>query len=173
MKCRNINVGLRMYLEQAQHNPVAAYNAALLLENELMGQAIAQQFYVRAARGGYVPAMWKVAGLFITGQYVNNREDSILRSYTQDLSQGFDWIRTAAKTGDSTANYLLARCYWDGIGVEQNRSSALYFLEQVTFPEIPMNPYELTEVLVFGSVSADLKNNAVRIQKKNSLTTAV
>ena len=120
-----------------------------------------------------MPAMWKVAGLFITGQYVNNREDSILRSYTQDLGQGFDWIRTAAKTGDSTANYLLARCYWDGIGVERNRSSALYFLEQVTFPEIPMNPYELTEVLVFGSVSADLKNNAVRIQKKNSLTTAV
>jgi len=171
MKCRNMNVGLRMYLEQAQHNPVAAYNAALLLENEHMGQAIAQQFYVRAAQGGYVPAMWKVAGLFITGQYVS-REDSIWGSHTQDLSQGFAWIRTAAKTGDSTANYLLARCYWDGIGVERNRSSALYFLEQVTFPENSMNPYEPTEVLIFGSVSADLKNNAVRIQKRKSLTPA-
>lgn len=167
-----MNVGLKMYLEQAQYNPVAAYNAALLLENENMGQAIAQQFYVRAARGGYVPAMWKVAGLFITGQYVSRREDSIWDSYTQNLDQGFTWIQTAAQTGDSTANYLLARCYWDGIGVERNRSSALYFLEQVTFPELSMNPYEPTEVLVFGSVSTELKNNAIRIQKRRALTPA-
>lgn len=168
MKCRNVNVGLTMYLKQAQHSPAAAYSVALLLENEHMGQAAAQQFYMRAARGGYVPAMWKVAGLLITGQYVSSSEDS-WGSYTQDCSQGFAWIQTAAKTGDSTANYLLARCYLDGIGVERSRSAALYFLERVTFPEDSMNPYEPIEVLVFGSVSPDLKDCANCIQKVNSL----
>lgn len=172
MKCRSMNVGLRMFLEQANHSPVAAYNAALLLEAEHRGQAAVQYFYARAANGGYVPAMLKIAGFLISGQYVDYDNDTSLGIAVQNTVQGAAWIQSAAKTGDSTANYLLARCYWDGIGVERSRPKAMYYLNQVVFPECGMNPYEPTEAFVFGGISMGMKANVSRIQKMNSLTPA-
>ena len=165
MKRNNMSLGLQMCLEQALQSPIAAYNAAILLESEHKGPAAAQYFYLRSAFGGYVPAMLKVAGLFITGQYI---EDSA-SSYgvcLQDLEQGAFWIRRAAKTGDSTANYLMARCYLDGIGVKASPSCAMYYLQQVVFPKYPINPYEPDEALVFGNVSKNLGSYLSHLHRK-------
>ena len=171
MKRKNMSVGLRMYLEQAAQSPAAAYHAALLLESEHKGPVAAQYFYLRSAYGGYLPAMLKVAGLFITGQYVEDSE-GIRGACRQDLEQGVAWLRRAAETGDSTANYLMARCYLDGIGVKASEASALYFLQQVTFPAYPVNPYEPVEALVFGDVSGELKTCVNRLQNAKSFPPA-
>ncbi len=65
MKRRHMSIGLKMMLEKAQSDPVAAYNAALLLEEEHKGPQAIQFFCQRSAEGGYTPAMLKQAGIYI------------------------------------------------------------------------------------------------------------
>ena len=63
MKARRMSEGLEQVLRKAQHDPVAAYDAAIMLEYEHRSQNAAQYFFLSAANGGYAPAMLRVAGL--------------------------------------------------------------------------------------------------------------
>lgn len=171
MKYGSMHVGLKMFLEQANDSPIAAYHAALLLEREFRGRA-AQYFYLRAARGGYVPAMLKIASLLLTGQYICPEDERPLSRGKRDAVQGAAWIRSAAKTGDDTANYLMARCHWDGIGVGRNPSAARCCLRQVAFPQYASNPYEPAEAFVFGGISREFGAQVSRMQRAGSLPPA-
>lgn len=171
MKTRPMSDGLRICLEKAQYDPVAAYDAALLLEAGYRGQSAIQYFYLRAAEGGYTPAMLKVAGLFITGRYLEVSGDESVGKYMCSVNQGFAWIRRAADAGDASAKYALARCYSEGLGVTKNAAKADFYLSSIPFP-YQTNPYTPTEALVFGNISPAFQNCILRRLRRAELATA-
>jgi len=170
MKRNQMSIGLKMMLEKAQSDPVAAYNAALLLEGEHKGPQAVQFFCQRAAEGGYVPAMLKLAGIYITGNYIH--DDANDMDITEDLKTGVAWLRRAADTGDNTANYMLAHCYYEGIGVECSRAKAMYFAGQLPSSGVPISLYQTTETLIFGEISGELYAYVQRRQRASSLPLA-
>ena len=123
MKRDQMPIGLKLMLEKAQNDPAAAYTAALLLEEGHKSPQAAQFFCQRAAEGGYTTAMLKLAGIYISGQYIH--DDSQEAGSSQDLKTGIEWLRRAAEGGDDTAYYMLAHCYCEGIGVERSRAKAI------------------------------------------------
>lgn len=170
MKCNQLPIGLKMMLEKAQNDPAAAYTAALLLEEGHRGPRAVQFFCQRSAEDGYTPAMLKLAGIYIMGHYIH--DDAAGASLDQDLKTGADWLRRAADAGDDTANYMLAHCYYEGIGVECSRAKAMYFVGQISSPEVPISLYETTETLIFGTISSELHAFANRRQRAKSLSLA-
>lgn len=170
MKTRMMPIGLKITLEKAQRDPVAAYNAASILEAGHWGQSATQHFFLRAALGGYAPAMIRIAGFYMTGQFLIEDENGE-QQFETNVDEGVNWIKQAANTGDATANYLLARCYADGIGMKQNLIKAVYFLGFVPFSG-QINPYEPSEALVFGCVSKNLRDCIRRKMKSISLKPA-
>lgn len=157
MKKQMLSQGLRQTIDQARYSRVAAFNAAMLLEGEHGGRAAIQYFYKRSALGGYPPAMVRLAGFFFKGEYIEDTENG--RQYVLDTAQGVGWLRRAAAIGDDAANYLLARCYAEGIGVEKSHALAFYHLSRVNFPHPgKLNPYEPEEALIFGNLSSELRS---------------
>lgn len=169
MKTRPISTGLKKVLEEARYNPVAAFNAATIMEEEHRGQSAIQYFYRRSALGGYVPAMWRMAGFLLTGQYIMDEDDEQDRRCADDLQEGIGWLQLAAKTGDSTSCYLLARCYIDGVGVKRDIAEARQCLSKVIFYKY-INPYVATEALVFGSVSHQMAELVRQVMELRVLT---
>lgn len=168
MKRNQMPIGLKMMLEKAQNDPAAAYTAALLLEEGHKGPRAVQFFCQRAAEGGYTTAMLKLAGIYISGQYIH--DDPREADSGQDLKAGVEWLRQAADSGDNTANYMLAHCYCEGIGVERSRAKAMYFVGQISSPEAPISIYETTEMLIFGTISSELHAFVHRCQHAKSLS---
>ncbi len=167
MKRNQMSIGLKMMLEKAQSDPVAAYNAALLLEEEHKGPQAVQSFCQRSAEGGYVPAMLKLAGIYITGHYIH--DDTVDMGSSDDRRAGSAWLRRAADTGDDVANYMLAHCYYEGIGVESSRAKAMYFAGQLPASGVPLSLYQTMETLIFGEISSELCAFAQRRQRASSL----
>lgn len=164
MKPRTMSEGLKYLIEKAQYDAGAGYDAAVMLEAEGRGQSAVQHFFLRSASNGCVSAMLRIAGFYLQGKYLVEDDDGQNRRYIQNIAEGLHWIRLAAATGDALSNYMLARCYADGIGVEKNLSEASYHLTLVPFSDWA-NPYEPAEALVFGNVSQTLKDCVRRRQK--------
>lgn len=163
MRGSSWTVGRRPRRGEADRTPATAYAAALRLEAEHKSLP-AQYFFTRAAQGGCVPAMVRVAGLYFTGQYVKESE-RCWSTPIRDLEKGAAWLFRAAEAGSAAAHYLLARCCLDGIGVAPDLTAALGHLKQVPFPREAPNPYEPMEALVFGSVSQVLGDHVRRLQR--------
>lgn len=170
MKCNQMPIGLKMMLEKAKDDPAAAYTAALLLEEGHRGPQAVQFFCQRSAEDGYVPAMIKLAGIYIMGHYIH--DDSTDTDSDQDIKTGVDWLRRAADTGDDTANYMMAHCYCEGVGVAYSRAKAMYFVGQISAPKPPLSLYETTETLIFGSISSELRAFTLHRQRAKSLARA-
>ena len=144
--------GLRTLLSRAPYDAIAAYNAALLLNAEHKGQAAVQYFCQLSANMGYSPAMIWIAKMYFTGAYLNPENDQSSLP-VRNVDRCIHWLRQAVSENNDEARYLLARMYWDGIGMTQNKSTAKALLSQVTFSPLFGNPYESSEVQFFGSVS--------------------
>lgn len=171
MKCNQMPTGLETMLKKAQNDPAAAYTAALLLEDGHRGGPQAVQFFCeRAAEGGYTTAMLKLAGMYISGQYIH--DDPREADAAQDLKAGAEWLRRAVDAGDETANYMLAHCYCEGIGVERSRAKAMYFVGLISSPEFSISLCETEEIFIFGEISSELHTFAHRCQRANSLSLA-
>lgn len=170
MKRKQMSAGLKMMLERAHEDPVSAFNAALLLEEEHRGAASVQYFCQRAAEGGYVPAMIKLAGIYITGRYVHDEYEE--EDKLQDIETGVSWLQRGADIGDHTACYMLAHCYFEGFCLECNPVKASYYLSQAAFPIYPANPYEPTEILIFGYSSHRILEYLQRQQRSKRLSRA-
>lgn len=171
MKCNQMPTGLEMTLKKAQNDPAAAYTAALLMEEGHRGGPQAVQFFCqRSAEDGYTPAMLKLAGMYISGQYIHDDPQEADRD--RDLKAGVEWLRRAVDAGDDTANYMLAHCYCAGIGVERSRTKAMYFVGLIASPELLIGLYETTEMLIFGEISSELRAFALRCQRAKSLAFA-
>lgn len=156
MKTRAMSAGLKLLLENARNDPIAAYNAAALLEADGRGHSAVQFFYLRAAQRNYAPAMRRIAGLYFTGEFLQDEdEDGQKRLFIKNSKLGFQWLQRAAEAGDETSEYLLARCYTDGIGTRKDPIKASYHLDRAVFAG-KFNPYEPDEGLVFGSLSPAL-----------------
>lgn len=154
---RCISEGLDITLKDAQCNPVAAYNVALLLESEHRAPSTAQQYIYKAACGGYTPAMVRMACFLMSGEYLQylNQDTPV---FISDARQAVCWLEKAARFNDQTAHYLLARCCAEGICYNKSLPAARSHLAWVKFHPDFGNPYEDYEILAFGSVSQTMMN---------------
>ena len=172
MKTRAMSTGLKLLMKNARHDKIAAYNAAALLEAGGRGHSAVQFFYLRSAERDYPPAMRRIAGFYFTGEFLQDEdEDGQERRFIQDNELGFQWLQRAAKLGDETSEYLLARCYLDGIGTRRDPVKAAYHLGRAVFVG-KFNPYEPDEGLVFGSLSPELHACVRRRIMANALKSA-
>jgi hypothetical protein len=80
-------------------------------------KAAAMRLYQRAWRGGSIGAGHNIAVLY--------RERRSFRAM-------FRWWKRVAGTGDGSAQFELAKCYLDGIGVRQEAQAGLRCLSQAT-----------------------------------------
>lgn len=148
---------LKHLIEQAKHDKVAAYNAALLLAQEHCGAFVSQQYFLRSALLGYAPAMLTLAGRLVQDKYLQ-RDDSYEDVVTvRDTALAVGWIKQAAKIGDSTAVYALARCCLEGLAMKQSTTNCRYYLNQIPFPNSGLNLYKVSEAQIFGSLSAEIR----------------
>lgn len=153
MKRRTMSEGLRITLKNGMSDPIAAYNAAVMLEQEHRGQAAVQFYCERSAGGGYVPGLLKLAGMYLSGCYLRRTgTDSCL--HIKDDVKAYHLISDAAAGHDPIALYMLARCCMDGIGTQRDKISAEYYLDQVIMSNYPMEFMESEELLIFGCNSA-------------------
>ena len=158
MTCKKMSEGLEVLLKESMHNPIAAFNVALVLESEHRSPMNVQDYLFISAHGGYTPAMIKLAGLYLTGRILERADDMSQPQPVRNVDQGVMWLFRAANNEDEIAFYLLARCYFDGVGVKQNYKTAYSYLDRVTFPNCHANPYEGTEIIVFGSASPEIEH---------------
>lgn len=171
MKCK-MSDGLRTLLGKAPRDAIAAYNAALLLNAEHKGQAAVQYYCQLSANMGYSPAMLWIARMYYTGVYLNcasNQSELPVRN----VDRCIHWLKRAVAENNDEARYLLARMYWDGIGMPQNKSAANALLSQITFSPLFGNPYESSEVQFFGSISYSFGAGILRSPESRRLTPAV
>lgn len=152
-------------IEDSREACIAAYHEGLKLEQKRRCRAAARYYFQQAAEGGYAPAMLRIAGFCLTGVY-SVYDESEVPCRQRDIENGIAWIQKAAHTGDDAALYMLARCYLEGIGVTKDRETAAYYIGRVHFPEMSDNPYDLREALVFGSISAELRE-MIRREKQH------
>lgn len=172
MSNRKMSIGLKCLLERARYDKIAAYNAAILMEQEHRGSSAIQHFYTRSASMGYAPAMLMLAALYMKGDYLQQKDYDTQPQRIKDIDAAFQWIKLAAKQDDPTALYMLARCYLEGVGVDRNPTYCRYYLSQIPFPDSELNPYEISEAVVFGNVSSEVKDYVRRRRKARTLTTA-
>lgn len=78
----------------------------------------ALELYKKSAEKSYIPAMLKVAGLYHSGEIVE-----------QDQKVYFLWLSKAAEFGSAEAQNKLGVCYSDGIGTEKNPIEAKKWYE--------------------------------------------
>lgn len=76
--------------------------------------AAAVTLYMQAAESGSVDALWKLGLCYEHGWCVEQQSAAI----------AFTVFELAAKRGNVTGQFHLARCYWRGIGVAANRNEA-------------------------------------------------
>lgn len=95
----------------------AAYKQGACLWHGLGVQrdlAAAVALYMRAAECGSSDALWKLGLCYEHGWCVEQKSAAI----------AFTVFELAAKRGNVTGQFHLARCYWRGIGVSANRNEA-------------------------------------------------
>jgi len=153
MKHRTMSEGLRITLKKAMTDSVAAYNAAVMLEQDHRGQAAVQFFCQRSADDGYVPGLLKLAGMYLSGCYLRRTGGDTCLHIKDDV-KAYHLISDAAAKQDPIALYMLARCHMDGIGTQRDKSLAEYYLDQVILSNYPMMVLESEEMLLFGCNSA-------------------
>ena len=172
MKNRNtMPESIQGLIEMAKHDPSKAYTVALVLESSHKNPEIVQYYYQRAANAGYTPAMVKIAQRLIPGMYQKDRGEDA--QSVKDISEGIFWLNRASLAGDYVASYLMARIFWDGIGVGKSRSKAQSYLLRINFPYAPANPYEDTEVLFFGSANPELNEYVTCRENVNHLSPVI
>lgn len=107
------------------NNPIAYYLSALtLLEQEQFEQA--HQEMLIAANLGHLEAAYRVA--LVLSQQINQMQDPALQQQlTQQMIQLF---ANSAQGGFAPAQFSLAQCWLQGIGVEQNQQEAINWLDR-------------------------------------------
>lgn len=139
-------------LKSISHSSVTAFHVAEWFENERRYPSTSQIYYLRAAKAGYSPAMIKLASICFSTPPRDEIRD------VERMTAGVKWLKEASNSGNSIADYLLARCYADGIGVKEDRSMAIYYLKKSSGCERCVRTYRPMEALVFGSLSRSLKD---------------
>lgn len=134
-------------------DPVAAYDAAMLLEAEHGSPSAAQQYFYIAASGGYTPAMIRLACFLMSGSYLKYLDNGV-SVLEMNKPEAVKWLQKAASLGDKTAHYLLARCCVDGVCMNKSLPDARSHLEWVDFGSAA---YEPVEVMAFGAPSDEMK----------------
>ncbi len=139
-------------LKHANHSAIEAFRVASWFEDERRCPLTSQIYYLRAAKAGYPPAMIKLASICLSAKTGNgNKEEA-------GATEAAMWLMRAASSGNCIADYLLARCYVDGIGVKENRPRAKYYLKKSCRYEKRLSKYRPMEAFVFGSVSQKLQD---------------
>lgn len=143
-------------LNEAKRNPKSAYDMALDLEKKHGSQSIIQHYFYLSASGGYVPAMIRVACLYLSGQYIKFDEDG-RACFVRDHTKGVEWLTKAASTGDDTSHHLLARCYLDGIGVPKSEYEPRFHISRIKITSNNNNLHELNGSMIIGNASGKLQ----------------
>ncbi len=157
-------------IRNADRSPEAAYAAALVLEEDYRSPLAAQYYYCKSAAGGYGPAMLKVAGLFMTGEYlVSECDGAILRRHC-DPCLAFDLISRAAESDHRDrriALYLLARCYAEGRGTAADPDAARRCLSRIDVWH-DRCAYLAAEAGTFGNLSSLMTVLTEEVRKHGS-----
>lgn len=151
-------------LKSTSHSSVMAFRVAEWFKNERRCPSTSQIYYLRAAKAGYSPAMIRLASICFSAPPRGEIRD------VEKMTAGVKWLKEASNAGNSTADYLLARCYADGIGVKEDRSMAIYYLKKSSSCESCVGAYRPMEALVFGSLSRSLKDLALGITQRAKST---
>jgi TPR repeat protein len=86
--------------------------------DSLEDDAFVFKWWRRAAEQGYPEYQAKWAVVLACG----------LGGVAQDFAEAAEWFRKAAEQGHVTAQYNLAVCYWDGLGVTKDHSEVVKWL---------------------------------------------
>lgn len=123
-----------------------------------------QRALLRDAKGGNPQAMLELAALLLKGTYatVADSDDTVIR-YLQNPQLAFRLIAAAAVSSPA-ARFLLARAYFQGIGVSRSFEAGETWLRRVPFDRIPVESLNLAQATVFGNVDDTLVHTAQQLR---------
>lgn len=115
---------LRWFLKAAEKGDVdAQYNVGMYYRWEKYGVGVDLQksftWFLKSAEQGDPSAQCQVGGFYQYGK----------GGIEINKSEAFKWYNLSAQQGDKYGQYHLAKCYWDGFGVEKDYNEALKWFE--------------------------------------------
>ena len=151
------NNGNGYSIDDVRYDPVAAYQLACELERKHKSPRLVQSLLTRSADQKYDRALIKLAGRLIRGYYYPD-DDLCAAAPVKNEVVGVQRVQEAVACGCCVANYLIARAYLDGIGVEADKMSADAYLNCITEDTYDAAQFEAQEIMAFGNVSHELHN---------------
>jgi len=111
---------------RVQHNLGVSYEKGLVVEQDL---ELARKWYVKASQKGYAPSFYNLGMLYFNASKSSSvKGDPILEgAYLINAAEN---IEKAAVAGLKVAQYNLAIFYFQGKGVDQNQTAAMYWLHK-------------------------------------------
>lgn len=155
------NTDMEYSMDDVRYDPVAAYQLACALERKNKSPHLVQSLLIRSVNGAYNPARLKLAGRLIRGYYLSDGAQCSSAT-TKSEARGVRLIREAADANSCIANYLLGRAYLSGIGVKADKVKADSFLNHITEATYDADRFETEELMIFGSISHELRNMLVK-----------
>ena len=115
---------LKWFLKAAEKGVIdAQYNVGLYYRWEKFGVGVDLQksftWLLKSAEQGHPSAQCHVGGFYQYGK----------GGIEINKSEAFKWYKLSAQQGDKYGQYHLAKCYWDGFGVEKDYNEALKWFE--------------------------------------------
>lgn len=155
------NTAMKCSVDDVRYDPVAAYQLACALERRNKSPQLVQSLLIRSAKGAYNPARLKLAGRLIRGYYLPDGVQCSSET-AKNEERGVRLIREAVDDNSCVANYLLGRAYLSGIGVKADKAKADSFLTHITEATYDADRFETEELMIFGSISHELRNMLVK-----------
>ena len=122
---------------------------------------IVQRYLQFSANAGYLPAKVAIASLLMRGEYLLIDDFDSCNRY-QDERKAFSILLSIVKSNipieemDRTILFFVARCYYDGIGCNQDVSIAKYYLHYAGMGQ-SLDKFTSAEVSMFGNISDDMR----------------
>ncbi len=142
--------------------------------NQPKNRDLGVEYLKQAAEAGYIPAQYTLASLYLEGQSVLDDRQQAMDYLIQAANNGwvdaqlklaqtlmqfslpqydkaaFHWALRAAKQQHAEALFMLANCYYDGIGTEVDYSQAFKIYQRLAARDHFSAQYKLGQMLLEG-----------------------
>ncbi|MCJ8344963.1 sel1 repeat family protein [bacterium] len=156
LESRDMDAAIQLYQSAAKKNHAKSlyrlsqlYSAGKVLAHDAKKSL---QYLQRSADLGELPAIFELAKLYLYGNLRIGKDAHLAKQYLEKASQrnhqesqrllaslyielqlyqdAFYWFEKLALEGDTEASYMCAKMLLDGIGIQQNHQSFLFYLKQ-------------------------------------------
>ncbi len=127
---RDVAAGMRLLQQAAEQGHAGAqYDLAELLMRQAGASqhARAVQWYRAAAQADHLPAMYRLAMLYRSGEVAADKPVRAAARRAPHLASAVTWLTRAAERGHTDAQYELGQMHAQGLGTTQDFGQALHW----------------------------------------------